>query len=121
MVLCMQAGSESFLILGVTSEGRPFRPSDWAERLCGALASYDNRGRWVYSNYAQPVICQGKIGVRVEKILQDIDPATYQFIMAFASSNRLRIEPEEEVIIHPQESIVVQEIVVPARKLTFTM
>ncbi|MCG7756344.1 MAG: DUF3579 domain-containing protein, partial [Nitrosomonas sp.] len=42
----MQAESETFLILGVTSEGRPFRPSDWAERLCGALASYDNRGRW---------------------------------------------------------------------------
>lgn len=120
MVLCMQTGSESFLILGITSEGRPFRPSDWAERLCGALASYDNRGRWVYSNYAQPVICQGKIGVRVEKILQDVDPAAYQFIMAFASGNRLRIEPEEEVI-HPQESVVVQEIVVPARKLTFAM
>ena len=116
----MQAESETFLILGVTSEGRPFRPSDWAERLCGALASYDNRGRWVYSNYAQPVIYQGKIGVRVEKILQDVDPATYQFIMAFASGNRLKIEPEEE-IIHPQEPVVVQEIVLPARKLTFAI
>ncbi|MXS84071.1 DUF3579 domain-containing protein [Nitrosomonas oligotropha] len=116
----MQAESETFLILGITPEGRPFRPSDWAERLCGALASYDNRGRWVYSNYAQPVIYQGKIGVRVEKILQDADPAAYQFIMAFASGNRLKIEPEEEVI-HPQESAVVQEIVLPARKLTFAI
>ncbi|HQP68471.1 MAG TPA: DUF3579 domain-containing protein, partial [Quisquiliibacterium sp.] len=25
----------SFVILGVTSEGRPFRPSDWTDRLCG--------------------------------------------------------------------------------------
>ncbi|MEI2657616.1 MAG: DUF3579 domain-containing protein [Nitrosomonas sp.] len=38
-----------WLILGVTPNGRIFRPSDWAERLCGALAHYDSHGRWVYS------------------------------------------------------------------------
>ena len=27
------------LIEGVTENGEPFRPSDWAERMCGCLAS----------------------------------------------------------------------------------
>lgn len=116
----MQAESETFLILGITSEGRSFRPSDWAERLCGALASYDNRGRWVYSGYAQPVICQGRIGVRVEKVLQDVNPTAYQFIMAFAASNRLKIEPEKEVF-HPQKTNVVKEIALPERELSLAV
>ena len=28
------------IIQGITSEGRTFRPSDWAERLSGILASF---------------------------------------------------------------------------------
>ena len=31
------------VIQGVTSEGRTFRPSDWAERLAGILASFDDQ------------------------------------------------------------------------------
>ncbi|MBL8428197.1 MAG: DUF3579 domain-containing protein, partial [Dechloromonas sp.] len=27
--------STTFIIVGLTKEGRKFRPSDWAERLCG--------------------------------------------------------------------------------------
>jgi len=38
-------GVVEFLIRGVTLDGRPFRPSDWAERLCGVMAAFGNDHR----------------------------------------------------------------------------
>ncbi|WP_420106437.1 DUF3579 domain-containing protein, partial [Herbaspirillum huttiense] len=32
------APAKEFIILGKTSDGRQFRPSDWAERLCGVMS-----------------------------------------------------------------------------------
>lgn len=29
-----------FVILGITLDGKPFRPSDWAERLCGVMSAF---------------------------------------------------------------------------------
>ena len=41
-----QTGKEGaageFFILGLTSDGKQFRPSDWGERLCGAFAGNPN-------------------------------------------------------------------------------
>lgn len=116
----MKTVTEVYLILGVTTTGRPFRPSDWAERLCGALASYDNTGRWVYSDHAQPVIHQGQIGIRVEKVLHKINPAAYRFMMQFASNYQLKILPEEEVV-RPEEATEAKEIALPVQKLTFAV
>ncbi|QOJ22692.1 MAG: DUF3579 domain-containing protein [Gammaproteobacteria bacterium] len=116
----MKAEAEIYLILGVTNAGRTFRPSDWAERLCGAIAGYDCTGRWVYSDHAQPVIHQGQIGVRVEKVLQEINPAAYQFMLQFASNNQLKILPESEVI-HLRDVAAAKESVLPVRKLTFAV
>ena len=39
------------VILGVTSEGRAFRPSDWAERLCGVMCAFGGDHRMQYSQY----------------------------------------------------------------------
>lgn len=84
---------EELLILGITPENRPFRPSDWTERICGVIASHDRNGRWVYSEYAQPVIHEGRAGVKVKTALEKFDPSTYKFIINFARDNRLRIIP----------------------------
>ena len=92
-VLTMKIMTEEWLILGITSEDRTFRPSDWSERLCGVLASYNDKGRWEYSDYAQPVIYEGKIAVRVRTSLSIINKTHYQFIMDFAANNRLKIIP----------------------------
>lgn len=89
----MKILTEEWLILGITSEGRTFRPSDWSERLCGALASYNAQGRWEYSDYVQPVIYEGKVAVRVRTLLSEIHATHYQFIMDFAVNNRLKIIP----------------------------
>ncbi len=94
----MKIKSEEWLILGITPEGRSFRPSDWVERLCGALACYDRQGRWVYSEYAQPVIHKGQVGIRLKAVLQNIHPIAYQFIMDFARDNRLKMTSERQII-----------------------
>lgn len=92
-IFFMKILTEEWLILGITSEGRIFRPSDWSERLCGALASYNAKGRWEYSDYVQPVLYEGKVAVRVRTSLSAIHATHYQFIMDFAVNNRLKIIP----------------------------
>ncbi len=115
----MKAEPEEWLILGITPDGRPFRPSDWAERLCGVLAYYKN-GRWVYSNHAHPVIRQDQMGILVETILNDINPNAYKFIMDFACDNSLKVMPERGVI-YPDESAAVMELSLSARKLALVL
>ena len=93
----MKTEPKEWLILGVTQDNQRFRPSDWAERLCGALACYNN-GRWVYSKHVHPVIRQSGICVLVERELKDTNPDAYKFIMGFAYDNRLKVIPEKEMI-----------------------
>ncbi|PXW87788.1 uncharacterized protein DUF3579 [Nitrosomonas sp. Nm84] len=115
----MKIKSDECLILGITAEGRSFRPSDWAERLCGVLAGYDSKRRWIYSDYAQPVIHEGQIGVKVKTALQTINPDTYEFIMNFAYRNQLKIVFEET--IHQDESAAATEITQSVQKLTLAL
>ena len=115
----MKADPKEWLILGITPDNRPFRPSDWAERLCGVLAGYKNE-RWVYSNHAHPVIRQGQIGVLVETVLKDINPDVYKFIMGFAYDNRLKVTPVREVI-YLDKFVAVTELSLSMKKLTVAL
>lgn len=115
----MKIKSDECLILGITPEGRSFRPSDWAERLCGVLAGYDSKKRWVYSDHAQPVIHEGQVGVRIKTALQAINPDTYEFIMNFAYRNQLKIVFEETM--HQDESAAATEITHSVQKLTLAL
>lgn len=116
----MKTNPEEWLILGVTPNGRPFRPSDWAERLCGALARYDHKGRWVYSSHAHPVIHQGQVGIRVKTVLKDIDPNTYAFILGFAYDNQLKVVPGREVL-HLHKPVAATEVTLSVKKLTLAL
>lgn len=116
----MKFEPEEWLILGVIPNGRPFRPSDWSERLCGTLASYDNRGRWVYSEYAQPVIHEGQVGVRVKTVLKNSNPGAYKFMMDFACDNQLKVVSRRKVI-YLNEPAVVPEVTLPVRKLKLAL
>lgn len=69
-------------------------PSErWAERLCGALAAFDDDHRLRYSRHARPVSRDGQIGIVVETVLQQINLPAYEFLMSFARENRLTIQP----------------------------
>jgi hypothetical protein len=79
-----------FVIQGVTLEGRPFRPSDWAERLCGIMAAFGGDHRMQYSPYVHPVTASGVRCVVVDARLEEIEPMAYRFLVSFARDNELK-------------------------------
>jgi hypothetical protein len=87
----MSAESDEFLIRGVTVDGRRFRPSDWAERLCGVMSQFGSDGRVAYSPYVYLVNLEGVKCVVVDGRLRDVEPMAYHFLVGFARDNELEI------------------------------
>ena len=79
-----------FVIQGVTVDGKPFRPSDWAERLCGVMAAFGGDHRMQYSPFVHPVIAAGVRCVVVDVRLEEIEPMAYRFLLSFAKDNELK-------------------------------
>ncbi|GHU06398.1 hypothetical protein AGMMS50225_01130 [Betaproteobacteria bacterium] len=85
---------ESFIIVGVTHEGKTFRPSDWADRLCGIMSAFDQDNRMKYSPYVRPgCSLTGHKTVVVDAKLHKLNPLAYKFVVDFAHSNHLQVEP----------------------------
>ncbi|MBI3713767.1 MAG: DUF3579 domain-containing protein [Burkholderiales bacterium] len=84
-----------FFIHGVTSDGKQFRPSDWAERLCGAMSCFRPEGgrnaHLQYSPYVRPILLEGVRSVVVNEALREIEPLAFHFVMSFAKDNDLQI------------------------------
>ncbi|ASK27119.1 GNAT family N-acetyltransferase [Neisseria chenwenguii] len=79
------------IIHGTTSKGKTFRPSDWAERLCGILSSFDKDNRLAYSEWAHPILVNKIRSVAVDRKLEEANPAMFRFLMDFAADNDLRV------------------------------
>lgn len=90
---------ESFVIVGVTREGKRFRPSDWAERLCGVMSVFGSDQRMTYSPFVRPCTQDGEKCVHVDARIHEVEPLAYQFLVNFARDNELRVirdmDPEE--------------------------
>ncbi len=89
-----------FFIQGVTLAGRTFRPSDWSERLAGALSSFRPKsgqhgggiGAHIgYSPYCVPRVIDGTKCVIVNEALRDLEPMAWDFVMNFARDNELQV------------------------------
>jgi hypothetical protein len=87
-----------FTIRGITTEGRTFRPSDWSERLAGAMSSFrpgggrGGIGAYIgYSPYCVPQVIAGVKCVLVNEGLKDIEPMAWDFVMNFAHDNHLTV------------------------------
>jgi hypothetical protein len=83
--------SLEFVIRGVTLEGTAFRPSDWAERLCGVMSVFGADQRMAYSPYVQPVTSGGVKCVVVDVRLKEIEPMAFTFLINFAKDNELEV------------------------------
>jgi hypothetical protein len=81
------------VIVGTTTAGRAFRPSDWAERLCGMMSVFSEDRHLSYSPYLKPVMSAGVRCVVVDRDLEKIDPAAYSFLFGFARDNELTLRP----------------------------
>ncbi|KTC98273.1 DUF3579 domain-containing protein [Legionella erythra] len=87
---------KKIVIEGITSQGKPFRPSDWAERMSGAMASFKN-SRIQYSPLLQPSVnTEGYKCVLLDPKLKETSPQIYHAILEFARENNLNICNEEE-------------------------
>src|SRR5437870_5058517 len=91
-----------FVIQGLTNEGQPFRPSDWAERLCGVMSAFGADHHMQYSPYVFPVTSAGVKCVVVDKRLEELEPMAFTFLMNFAKDNELQTRPGREAA-RPEE------------------
>jgi hypothetical protein len=88
--------SRELFIQGVTRDGKPFRPSDWAERLAGAMSCFRpdggarGPGAYIgYSPYCVPRLVDNVRGVLVNEALRELEPMAWDFVMNFARDNQL--------------------------------
>lgn len=88
--------NKKIVIKGVTPQGKAFRPSDWAERMSGSMATFKN-SRIHYSPLLQPSVNQeGYKCVVLDPKLKESSPEVYQSILDFAKDNNLNICDDED-------------------------
>jgi hypothetical protein len=92
---------DELLIKGMRRDGSTFRPSDWAERLCGVAnilhsdavapsrTHHNARPSFVHSDHARPAIVCGVLCVIVGLCLFDLEPRVWDFVTSFARDNDL--------------------------------
>ena len=101
----MFADSPEIVIQGTTESGHAFRPSDWAERLCGMMSVFSEDRHLSYSPYLKPIIAAGVRCVVVDVKLEELDPPAFRFLMEFAKDNELKLRPGRKQL-RPEEAAV---------------
>ena len=91
---------KSVTILGQTQNGRPFRPSDWAERLAGVMSQFRPGGpqpgsHMSYSPWCVPTTVEGVRSVVIDAELRDYDVMAWDFCLNFARDNGLQLKYDE--------------------------
>jgi Protein of unknown function (DUF3579) len=79
------------IIQGVMLNGRVFRPSDWAERLCGIMSTFGRDQQMRYSASVRPIMLDGVRCVMVDQALAETEPRAYRFLLDFAKDNELNV------------------------------
>ena len=88
--------AKQLFIQGITSDGRTFRPSDWAERLAGVMCSFRPGGatpgsHLSYSPWCVPTTVNGIKCVVVQRELRDAEVMAWDFVLNFARDNDLQV------------------------------
>jgi hypothetical protein len=88
--------AKEVVILGVTLEGKTFRPSDWAERLAGVMSQFRPGGpqpgsHLGYSPWCVPNTLDGQKCVIVHHDLREHELLAWEFCLNFAKDNQLQV------------------------------
>ncbi len=83
--------SGKVIIQGLTESGGKFRPSDWAERLCGAVATYGPGRRIIFHPNVKLASIKGVKCVVIDASLEEEDEMLFEFLIDFAQENKLQI------------------------------
>ena len=92
-----QEPAKEFFILGITSNGKQFRPSDWAERLCGVMSCFNpaspgaRNSHLQFSRFVRPIVVNGMKAVVVNCALREVEPMAYHFVVEFAKDNDMQV------------------------------
>ncbi len=79
------------IIQGLTRAGKPFRPSDWVDRMCSTYASFGADRKLRYSPYLKPKVVDGIRCLAVDLELKNVNPEGYIQLMHFAEENQLNV------------------------------
>ena len=90
----VSSSAKQLFIQGITRDGKPFRPSDWAERLAGVMSAFRPGGatpgsHLSYSPWCIPTVINGVKCVIVSSELRDAEPMAWDFAVNFAKDNDL--------------------------------
>lgn len=92
-----------FVIWGITSTGRTFRPSDWAERLAGLTSAFHLSDRLSYSALVLPVTIRGVRALVISGELCAREPRLHRFLLNFARDNDLLMTESADPVTSPQD------------------
>jgi hypothetical protein len=88
----MSAEPREIIIEGLTRAGKPFRPSDWVDRMCSSYATFGSDRKLRYSPYLKPQLLNGVRCLRVDLKLKEINPEGYAQLMLFVEENQLNVK-----------------------------
>ena len=100
------SSAKKLYILGITNQGKTFRPSDWAERLAGVMSQFrpggSSRpgGHISYSPWCVPTSIGNTKCVIVHGELRDHNVMAWDFCVHFAQDNDLQVSDTRP---HPPE------------------
>lgn len=88
--------AKEVFIQGITRDGKTFRPSDWADRLCGVMSHFRPGGpqpgsHLTYSPWCVPTVINGVKCVVVNSELREAEPMAWDFAINFAKDNDLQM------------------------------
>ncbi len=82
---------QEIIIEGNTRAGKPFRPSDWVDRMCSTYATFGEDRKLKYSPYLKPRVVNGVRCLAVDMKLKVVNPEGYAQLMHFADENQLNV------------------------------
>jgi len=102
----MAINQEEIIIQSLTRAGKPFRPSDWVDRICSSYATFGEDRKLRYSPYLKPEMIDGIRCLAVDLQLKATNPDGFEELMQFAEENQLNIlNSEGESIATPESNL----------------
>lgn len=82
---------QEIIIQGITLAGKPFRPSDWVDRMCSTYASFGDDKKLRYSPYLKPKLVNNVRSLSVDMKLKEVNPEGFEQLVQFAKENQLSV------------------------------
>ena len=101
----MELAGLDVVIWGITTAGKPFRPSDWTDRIAGLTSAFGEDRKLVYSPLVLPVMVDGARAVIVGHELEIIEPRLFRFLLSFAQDNELQVLRLKDALASPHRLV----------------